>query len=480
MLYRRSTCIKVALLPVVLLAAKPALAKPMTSALLDNGNAMSSLQTSDAELQARSKNTTSLRISRSSYLHKLRGFWLGQNIANWTGLITEMDKVGTPQTLPFYTDDDWGSKDLPAMWGEGVPHSDRIDFYIEKVDGVWGADDDTDIEYMYLHLHHLHQTSKLTPAQIQQGWLAHTYADNEAPLFKKFVDSKPVRENFLWESNQTARDLMAKGVLPPQTSEESVNKKSMMIDAQLTTEIFGLLAPANVDVALDIARLPIRVAGNNEAAEIASFYVVMHSLASVVDTKQPMSQQTMWLANRAREYLTDGSYPAAMYDFVLQHYLENPDKSNWEATRDAIYQRYQLEQRDGYQQQDPFAAGINFAASLVSWFYGQGDFKRTIQIGTLTGWDSDNPTATWGGLLGFMLSVDGVKAAFAEDNMSERYWIHRTRRNFVDYTKDEDGDDNFALMSQRMLDVIDRVVKEQMQGHVDESSWQITWSKNQP
>ncbi len=31
-----------------------------------------------------------------------------------------------------------------------------------------------------------------------------------------------------------------------------------MIDAQLTTEIFGLLAPGNPDLALDIAYLPIR------------------------------------------------------------------------------------------------------------------------------------------------------------------------------------------------------------------------------
>ena len=51
---------------------------------------------------------------------------------------------------------------------------------------------------------------------------------------------------------------------------------------------------------------------------------------------------------------------------------------------------------------DVFASGINFASSLISLFYGEGDLKETIKIGTLAGWDSDNPTATWGGLLGFM------------------------------------------------------------------------------
>jgi hypothetical protein len=33
-------------------------------------------------------------IDRKSYHNKLYGFWLGQCIANWTGLVTEMDKIG--------------------------------------------------------------------------------------------------------------------------------------------------------------------------------------------------------------------------------------------------------------------------------------------------------------------------------------------------------------------------------------------------
>ena len=31
----------------------------------------------------------------------------------------------------------------------------------------------------------------------------------------------------------------------------------------------------------------------------------------------------------------------------------------------------------------------------------RGTLKETIKIATLSGWDSDNPASTWGGLLGF-------------------------------------------------------------------------------
>lgn len=118
-------------------------------------------------------------ISRADYADRLHGFWLGQCIANWTGLVTEMDKIGGEGPHgKFYTREDWGKPDQPSIWGQGVPSdlSATIDFVFEDPDGVWGADDDTDIEYLYQHLLHTHQTSVLSGEQIRAGW----DADNPA------------------------------------------------------------------------------------------------------------------------------------------------------------------------------------------------------------------------------------------------------------------------------------------------------------
>ena len=35
-----------------------------------------------------------LYIDRASYSSALEGFWLATSIGNWTGLVTEMDKIG--------------------------------------------------------------------------------------------------------------------------------------------------------------------------------------------------------------------------------------------------------------------------------------------------------------------------------------------------------------------------------------------------
>ena len=168
-------------------------------------------------------------INRAEYLNKLYGFWLGESIANWTGLVTEMDKIGNIgeiKTGKFYTREDWGKPDQPSIWGEGKPSdlSPTIDFVFENEGGVWGSDDDTDLEYMYQHLLHTNKKSILTGEQIRDGWLKHI---------------KSEEENYLWVSNQRALDLMKEGMIPPATGDPSNNKEYEMIDAQLTTEIFG-------------------------------------------------------------------------------------------------------------------------------------------------------------------------------------------------------------------------------------------------
>ena len=400
-------------------------------------------------------------ISRADYKNNLYGFWLGQCIANWTGLVTEMDKIGNIgeiKTGDFYTRDDWGELDQPSIWGQGIPSdlSENIDFVFVDEDDVWGSDDDTDIEFMYQHLLYTNKTSMLTGEQIRDGWLKHI---------------KQEEENYVWVANQKALDLMVEGVVPPETSNPKFTTDTIydnyyeMIDAQLTTEIFGLFAPSRPDIALKMAKLPIQTTARENAEWISEFYVIMYSLAFVVDEDLSIKEKINWMATKSRKRLPNDSYSAKMYDFVKDKYDSN---ASWEEARDGLYQKYQVEQADGYNMTSKdiycngcFAAGINFGASIVSLLYGEGDIKETIKIGALAGWDSDNPTATWGGLLGFMIGKDGVEKAFGR-KFSNKFNIHRTRINFPNnglYTFDE--------MANVGLYIVDRTVQEEMGGGID-------------
>ena len=114
----------------------------------------------------------------------------------------------------------------------------------------------------------------------------------------------------------------------------------------------------------------------------------------------------------------------------------------------------------------------------MSLLYGNGDFKRTIQIATLSGWDSDNPAATWGGLLGFILGKDKIKMLFPGTNLSETFWIHRTRRNFPTFTDGESGVDRFSIMAERESKIAGQIIKEKMNGCFDKEKERWIFSVN--
>lgn len=402
-------------------------------------------------------------LDREAYDSKLQGFWLGTCIANWTGLITEMDKIGNIgeiQTGDFYTREDWGKADQPSIWAAGIPSklSPTIDFIFADEDSVWGADDDTDIEYIYQELLLRNQSSFLTGEQIREGWLRHI---------------KSEEENYLWVSNQKALDLMNEGLVPPATGDPANNPEYEMIDAQLTTEILGLYAPGRPELALQMAQLPIQTTARKESEWISKFYVTLFSLAATADPAQPLKDQLFSMAEEAKKQLPEGSYPDLMYEFVKSKYEEGIP---WEQARDSVYYRYQVNQLDGYDLTGRnlycngcFAAGINFAASLVSLFYGEGDLIETLKIGALAGWDSDNPTATWGGLIGFIIGKEGIEKAFGR-KFSDRFYIHRTRIGF-----EGEGIDTFENMAKKGVWIIDRVVQEELHGGVDlrENKWYI-------
>tara|TARA_B110000003_G_scaffold276334_1_gene322273 strand:+ start:4279 stop:5589 length:1311 start_codon:yes stop_codon:yes gene_type:complete len=399
------------------------------------------------------------RIDKEEYTNKLEGFWLGQSIANWTGLITEMDKIGNIgeiKTGDFYTRENWNKKDEPNIWSPNKEY-ETIDFVLRKENEIWGSDDDTDIEYMYQEL--LFQSNKtvLSSEDIRNGWIKHM---------------KNQEENFLWVSNQKAFDLMNQGLLPPETSNPKFNEHFDMIDAQLTTEIFGLLSPINYKYALKMSNLPVRTTSRGDASLISEFYIIIHSLASTINKSESLDKELIRISDLASEILNKNSYSFKMYDYVKKKFESGIE---WEQTRDSIYNRYQVNQMDGYEITSRelycngcFASGINFASSLVSYFYGKGDFKETIKIASLAGWDSDNPASTWGGLLGFIHGKTKIENIF-EKSLSNKYNIHRTRQNF-----ENNGMDDFKSMSNKGISIINNVVLK-TGGYIslDENSWYI-------
>ncbi len=364
-------------------------------------------------------------VARADYADRLRALWLGQCIANWTGLRTE----GHRTSPPFLTDADWGQPFL------GAP----LDFVLTQ--NPWWADDDTDVEYVYVHLLASSPATSLSPQVIASGWTQHI-------------------NRFVWVSNASARSLISRGVRSPMTGMGTANVNRLMIDAQLTTEIFGALCPGMPERALDLADLPIRTTSAGYAAHASQFYAALYALAPLVPADLSGRDKALWLFQHARAYLPNTSKSADIGDVVYADFLANPDPNDWERTRDLVYQRYQLNAAaNGFRYRAWYESSVNFASGIIALLYGECDYRKTVRIGTCSGWDSDNATATLGGMIGIMLGSSQLSALFPAANLSDRFWILRTRDNLPDYLPlDSAAEDTFSLLGERMIDIVERQI----------------------
>ena len=71
---------------------------------------------------------------------------------------------------------------------------------------------------------------------------------------------KKSEPNYLWVSNEAALHLMHEGLSTPETGSPTNNPHFDMIDAQLTTEIFGFFALVRVGILLLSISLTRKVA----------------------------------------------------------------------------------------------------------------------------------------------------------------------------------------------------------------------------
>lgn len=376
------------------------------------------------------------QLRRDRYVHNLRGMWLAESIGSATAR-----KLAARRTEP------------PFLTGREAANAS-----LELAD-PWFSDENTDFEYLYLQAIHERQTGLLTPEALAHAWA-------EGIDGEKHVSAAQLR----------VLRLLRKGVSPTVTGLAAVNggllagavAGNFMRDAQVATEFFGALAPGIPERALRLADLPIRMMAVGSAAHAAQFNVLLYSLAPVVKKSMSGREKVLWLAREARKYLPETSKAAGIFDFVLAGFLRRcPDAGakgcgEWEDARDALYERYQRDaEKFGFTYRGPEESAINFGAGVLALLYGQGNFKRTVQIATLAGWAADGSASTMAGLLGLMNGYDWIVAQFPKTKLSDRYGVYRTRSaGLPDFLPgDPMAEDTFLMMAIRMTPFVEESIK---------------------
>lgn len=300
-------------------------------------------------------------ITAADYLDKLHGMWFGQLIGNHTGRPFEGYYCG------------WeAAPDAAFAWVVKTSYEDP-----------WTGDDDTSLEYLYLHALETHGLTP-TAAQIQAEWEAHVSLD------------------YVYIANRQAKYLMSHGFLVPDTGTWGNNMHAWSIDAQICTESLGALSPGQRQWALDAVQRFARVSNDGFPVHAAQFYGAMYAAAAFetdIGTIVALGQAAVPQTSRTWRVIQD------VRDW---HAADLSDSTpDWRQTRRQIYDYYAGPRAFG-RYRGWVESTVNVANTVLALLYGDGDFEETVRIAVLAGFDADCNPATAGGLLGLMLGYDGL------------------------------------------------------------------------
>jgi hypothetical protein len=283
------------------------------------------------------------QILADTFHDKVRGAWIGELIGNYSGLPTEGGYVNDPN---------------PASSVPWVCNS------------TWNTDDDTSMEWVFLHMMTQYGYDSVTYNQMVPEWQAHF-------------------QTAIWCANAAAKSLMDQGYVPPTTGQTGYNGSWDAIDAQIECEVFGQIAPGMLDNALTREDYWARVTNDQHAVDTAKFY-------SVICADAFFTSDATTLINDAKAKFSTGSLVYQMATDVQNWKNQYP---SWRDCRLAIKNKYN---------ESWVNAKLNFCSVLMALLYGGGDWKNSVQVALLAGWDNDCNAATTGCIMGIIKGYSGM------------------------------------------------------------------------
>jgi len=209
------------------------------------------------------------------------------------------------------------------------------------------------------------------------------------------------RGTFWWggygvSSEHTAYVNLASGIPAPRSGSIELNGQTLaeQIGGQIFSDIWGLVAPDNPQVAAAYAERAASITHAGEGLAGARFIAGLVSMAFAESDPRTLVTRGLALVDAASEY-------ARVVRAVLDFHAGQPD--DWRACyafikRDFGYDRY------------PGTVHIipNTAIVVMALLYGNGDFSRTVQIATMGGWDTDCNAGNVGAIMGTAVGLAGI------------------------------------------------------------------------
>ena len=208
----------------------------------------------------------------------------------------------------------------------------------------------------------------------------------------------------LAEANNTGRENVRHGIMPPMSGHPRHNRHADDIDFQIESDLFGIICPGLPQESNRLCDVFGHIMNHGDGVYGGMFVSGMYCAAYFED-KDVEKVIRAGLACIPAKSL----YHKCISD-VIRWYHEHPD--DWRATWGKIEDKWQddVDCVPG----SPFNidAKLNGAYIVIALLYGGGDLARTLEIGVRCGQDSDCNPSNAAGILGCMKGVRGLPTEY--------------------------------------------------------------------
>ena len=203
-------------------------------------------------------------------------------------------------------------------------------------------------------------------------------------------------------TEHTAYLNLANGIPAPRSGSIAQNGSALaeQIGGQIFSDIWGLVAPNQPDLAADLAERSASVTHDGNGLYGGRF------LAAMVSAAFSESDPRKLIEIGLKQIPADSQY-VQVINAMCDYHRDHPE--DWHQGFAYLKANFGYDRYPGIVHIIPNAGVI--ALGLL---YGDGDFSRTLQITNMAGWDTDCNVGNVGAILGVALGLDAIDSSWRE------------------------------------------------------------------
>lgn len=258
---------------------------------------------------------------------------------------------------------------------------------------IFKPDDDTALPMILIRaLEDYGATSEISAEAMGKTWLNYL-ADEQGTLWWG---------GYGISTEHTAYRNLQAGIKAPMSGSIAMNGKTLaeQIGGQIFSDIWGLVAPNQPELAADLAEKAASVSHDGNGIFGGRFIAAMVSAA--FSENKPLKLLKIGL-----EQIPVGCEYARVIHAMIDFHNQYPE--DWHACYAHLKANFGYDKYSGVVHIIPNAGVIALAM-----LYGEGNFSRTIQIANMAGWDTDCNVGNVGAIVGVAVGIDGIDTTWRE------------------------------------------------------------------